>query len=577
MHLEPRLWAFTKGVRGRIAWAVLIGLVAVALGVARLALLGWLIAQVFAGDGLAEVVPAAAGIAVVMVLRGVFEQWRAMVAHETAAIVQKRLRRTLFERLTALGPAYVGASRSGDLTLVLIDGVEQLETYFGLYLPQLLVAALTPLLIFAFVAWLDLPVAAVMCGFALLALVAPAAWHKKDTRNSIARQRAYAAFAAELLDSIQGLATLKAFGRSSERAAVLADKARELFRTTMWVLGTNTLARGITDASIALGAACALALGAFRVEAGTMELSALLVILLLGVEIFRPMRDLRSVLHQGMVGLSAAQGLYRLLDAVPPVADAPARDVPDLEPSVAFENVRFAYPGSRRVTHESLSFALRPGERVGVVGPSGVGKSSIVRLLLRFYDPDAGTIRIGGEDLRTLPFEAIRSRVAVVQQDAFLFHGTIGENIRLGRPDATDAQVEEAARAANIHDFVAGLPKGYDTPVGEKGIKLSGGQRQRVAIARAILRDAPILLLDEATSALDAESERAVQQAVERLSQGRTTLVVAHRLATVKKADRIVVLDGGRIVAQGTHDALVAEGGLYARLARLQFTDGLAA
>jgi len=573
MHFEPRLWAFTKGVRGRIAWAVLIGLVAVSLGVARLALLGWLIARVFAGDGLSEIAPAAVGIAVVMVLRGVFEQWRTMVAHETAAIVQKRLRRNLFERLSALGPAYVGAERSGDLTLVLIDGVEQLETYFGQYLPQLLVAALTPILIFAFVAWLDLPVAAVMCGFAVVALFAPAAWHKKDTANSIARQKAYAAFAAELLDSIQGLATLKAFGRSAERAEVLAAKARHLFQTTMWVLGTNTLARGITDASIALGAASALALGAYRVEAGTMDLGALLVILLLGVEIFRPMRDLRSVLHQGMVGLSAAQGLYKLFDAVPPVADAPARDVRALEPGIAFEDVRFAYPGSRRVTHEKLSFTVRPGERVGVVGPSGVGKSSIVRLLLRFYDPDAGTVRIGGEDLRTLPFEAIRSRVAVVQQDAFLFHGTIGENIRLGRPDATEAQMIDAARAANIHGFIDGLPRGYDTPVGEKGIKLSGGQRQRVAIARAILRDAPILVLDEALSAVDAENEATIQAALDKLMQGRTTLILAHRLSSVVDCDRILVLDEGRVVEEGPHRELLARGGVYASLMAEQVRD----
>jgi len=573
MHFEPRLWSFTRGVRGRIAWAVLIGLIAAALGVARLALLGWLIARVFAGDGLAELAPAAVGVALVMVLRGVFDQWRAMVAHETAAIVQRRLRRALFDRLAELGPAYVGAERSGDLTLTLIDGVEQLETYFGKYLPQLLVAVLTPVLIFAFVAFLDLPVAAVLLVFAVIALVAPAAWHKRDSANSRARQRAYAAFAAELLDAIQGLATLKAFGRSRERAAVLAEKARELFRTTMWVLGTNTAARGITDASIAIGAAAALALGAWRVESGAMELSALLIVLMMGVEIFRPMRELRTVLHEGMVGMSAAHGLYRLFDAQPPVADAPAREVPVLEPGIAFEGVRFGYPGSRRVTHDHLDFVVRPGERVGFVGPSGVGKSSIVRLLLRFYDPDAGAVRIGGEDLRTLPFEAIRSRVAVVQQDAFLFHGTIGENIRLGRPDATEALVVEAAKAANIHDFVAGLPQGYDTPVGEKGIKLSGGQRQRVAIARAILRDAPILVLDEALSAVDAENESVIQAALDRLMQGRTTLILAHRLSSVVDCDRILVLDEGRVAEQGTHRELMARGGVYAMLMAEQARD----
>ena len=235
--------------------------------------------------------------------------------------------------------------------------------------------------------------------------------------------------------------------------------------------------------------------------------------------------------------------------------------------------MRFSYPGARRITHERLGFAVRPGERVGVVGPSGVGKSSIVRLLLRFYDPESGAVRIGGEDLRSLPFEAIRSRVAVVQQDAFLFHGTVGDNIRLGRPGATESEVIEAARAANIHDFVAGLPQGYDTPIGEKGIKLSGGQRQRVAIARAILRDAPILVLDEALSAVDAENEATIQAALDRLMRGRTTLILAHRLSSVVDCDRILVLDQGRVVEEGPHRDLMAKGGVYATLMAEQVRD----
>ena len=573
MHFETRLWRFTKGVRWRIGFAVLIGLAAVLLGVGRLALLGWLIAEVFSGAAFADLMVPIAAVGAVMVLRGIFEQWRAMVAHRTAAIVQKRLRRVLFDRITELGPAYAGAQRSGDLTLTMVDGVEQLETYFGKYLPQLLVSVLTPVLIFAFVAWLDLPVASVLVAFALIALFAPALWHRFDTRKSKERSLAYAGFAAELLDSIQGLATLKAFGRSRDRAEILSTKAHELFRSTMWVLGTNTLARGITDTAIAVGAAAALVLGAYRVEAGDMALASLLMILMMGVEIFRPMRDLRTVLHEGMVGLSAAQGIYRLFDAEPPVSDAPARAVSDIEPSVAFDTVQFRYPGTSRTVHDTLSFDVRAGERVGIVGPSGSGKSSIVRLLLRFFDPQAGVVRIGSHDLRTLPFAEIRQRVAVVQQDAFLFHGSIGDNIRQGRPDADQRSVEDAARAANIHDFIAGLPNGYDTQVGEKGIKLSGGQRQRVAIARALLRDAPILVLDEALSAVDAENEAAIQSALDTLMKGRTTLVLAHRLSSVIGCDRILVLDDGRVAEQGTHAELMALDGVYARLMAEQAQD----
>jgi ATP-binding cassette subfamily C protein CydCD len=316
-----------------------------------------------------------------------------------------------------------------------------------------------------------------------------------------------------------------------------------------------------------MGAATALIYGAYRVDAGAMALTSLLVILMLGVEIYRPMRELRTVLHQGMVGLSAAQGIYKILDDKPAVADArPAPLDKALAPTIAFEEVRFAYPGTRRNIHQNLSFRAEAGERLGIVGPSGGGKSSIVRLLLRFYDPDAGRITLGGHDLRTLSFEQIRALISVVNQDTFLFHGTVEENIRLGQPNATHAALEDAARAANIHDFITSLPQGYQTIIGEKGIKLSGGQRQRLAIARALLRDTPILVLDEALSAVDAENEAVIQEALDRLMQGRTTLILAHRLSSVIDCDRILVLDGGKVTEQGRHDELMSRGGVYAGL-----------
>ncbi|MEQ8442718.1 MAG: ABC transporter ATP-binding protein [Alphaproteobacteria bacterium] len=567
MHFERRLWSFTEGVRSRIAAGVLIGLCGVGLGVARLGLLGWLIGRLFAGDEIADLTVPIVLIAAVMVLRGAFEHWRTMIAHETAARVQHRLRRAIYDKIASLGPGTVAQSRSGALTLSLIDGVEQLETYFGQFLPQFLISLLTPVLIFAVVAFIDLPVAAVMLFFALFALLAPALWHRFDERKSADRQNAYEAFAAEFLDSIQGLATLKAFGQSAARADMLEHNARDLFRRTMWVLATNVLSRGITDSAIACGAACALALGALRVESGAMSLTGLLIILMLGVEVFRPIRELRNVLHQGMVGMSAAQGIYKIMDRAPIVADNPPAKVDrPLEPSIAFENVRFRYPGTRRDVHNGLNFRIEAGSRIGLVGTSGGGKSSVVRLLLRFYDPDDGRIAIGGTDLRDLSFEQIRSMISVVNQDTFLFHGTVGENIRMGDPSASDAEIEAAARAANIHDFIAGLPQGYDTIIGEKGIKLSGGQRQRVAIARALLRDTPILVLDEALSAVDAENEAVIQEALDRLMQGRTTLILAHRLSSIIGCDRILVLDQGRVVESGNHTDLIASDGVYTRL-----------
>ena len=573
MYLDPRLWALTAGVRGRIAATVLVGLAAVAAGIARLALLGWLLGRVLAGESLVSLAPAIALTAVALAARSALDYARTMVAHHTAGRVQARLRQLLYAQVAALGPAHFARHRTGDVMLSLVEGVQQLETYFGQYLPQLFVSALTPLLIFVFVAFVDLLVALVLLVAAFVVLLAPALWHGRDRQASLARNRAYAAFGADFLDAVQGLATLKAFGQSSARGRALQQRAHELFRSTMWVLGSNTMARGITDTGIALGAAVALTLGAWRVSTGAMSVPALLVILMLGVEVFRPLRELRILLHQGMLGLSAARGIFALLDAVPAVSECPAGPEP-ADAGVAFDGVTFAYPGARRPAHVELGFRVRPGERIAIVGPSGSGKSTIARLLLRFHDPDRGRVAIGGRDLRELSLEQVRSRVALVSQDTWLFHGTVADNMRMGKPDASLEELRAAARAANADEFIQRLPQGYDTVVGERGVRLSGGQRQRIAIARALLRDAPILVLDEALSSVDAESEALIQTALDRLMRGRTTLVFAHRLSSVIGADRILVLDQGRLVEQGTHAELIGRGGAYTRLMAGQARDG---
>ena len=349
---------------------------------------------------------------------------------------------------------------------------------------------------------------------------------------------------------------------------MLGAKARALSDATFWVLALNVLTRGFTDLGTAVGAAAALAFGAWRVQHGEMSLEALLIVLMAGTEIFRPLRDLRTVLHAGMNGQSAAAGINALLDTPVTAPSTPPHpgSLAGIRPEIAFDTVGFAYPGGRRPAHTGLTFTIAAGERVGVVGPSGSGKSSIVRLLLRLHDPQSGSIRIGGHDLRTLDPDAVRGMIAVVSQDTWLFHGSVEENLRLGRPDATEAQLIAAARAANAHEFIMALPNGYQTAIGERGSQLSGGQRQQLAIARALLRDAPILVLDEALSSVDAENEQVIQQALDRLMTGRTTLILAHRLSSVIGADRILVLEDGAVVQSGTHAALITQDGPYRRL-----------
>lgn len=579
MYFNFRLWVFTEGVRLRIAATVALGLLSSMVGVARLAALGWLLAQVFNSEPFNTLVHSTSVVVVLMLLRGFLEFGRNMLAHHTSARVQVLLRKVLYDKIVELGPAHFDLHRTGDVLLTVVDGVEQLETYFGRYIPQIFIAMLLPFAIFLFVFFLDWPVAGVMLIFSLLTLFAPMLFHKWDINSAKKRQKAYAEFGAEFLDSLQGLATLQAFGQSTNRGRLLAEKSHELFKRTMWVLATNTLTRGITDTGIAVGAASMLALGAYRVTQGQMSLEALLMILMMGIEVFRPLRELRELLHHGMMGQSAAQGILRLLDQKTLIA--PLQQTAETEilsqgnqkpfnPTICFERVTFSYPGTKKMAHHNLNFEVRAGERIGIVGPSGCGKSTVVRLLLRLYNPQKGVIRLGGKDLRNISMDTLYQHIAVVQQDTYLFHGTVAENLRFGQASATEEELIAAAQTANAHEFISHLPQGYHTVIGERGIKLSGGQRQRIAIARALLRDAPVLLLDEALSAVDSENETIIQEALDRVMVGRTTLIFAHRLSSVIDSDRIFVLEHGTIVEQGTHAELLRSSGAYHSLMAAQ-------
>ena len=576
MYFDLRLWALTRGSRLHIAAAVAYGLLTAAAGIARLVLLGVLLGEILKGEPLESLVSLIAIAGGMVLLRAVLQYQKEMVAHRTAATIQLRLRGTMHDQMIRLGPSHFGQQRTGDAILSMVDGVEQLETFFGQYLPQLFTAVLTPIGIFVYLAYLDLPLALIALGFSVLTIFAPAAFHRWNKQGSIRRREVYGDFAAEFLDSVQGLFTLKSFGQSEAKAKVLAEKAHAVFKSTMWVLATNAGSLGVTIAGVAIGAAVLLVVGADRVESGAMEFETLLIILMLGIELFRPFRELSQLFHQGMNGLSAAHGIFTFLDAEPLVTDNPqTADHSDqatelTNPEITFSDVFFSYPGSRQPALENFSLKIKAGETTALVGESGAGKTSVVRLLLRFFDPGSGAIEIGGSELSTLSADELRKNIAVVSQDTYLFHGTVAENLRFGAQSASDDDLRRVAEFANATEFIDRLPNGYNTLIGERGIKLSGGQRQRIAIARALLKDAPVLVLDEALSAVDAENEHIIQQALERLMVGRTVLVIAHRLSSVRKADRIHVLQEGVVVESGSHEDLLANGAEYARLMKAQ-------
>lgn len=380
--------------------------------------------------------------------------------------------------------------------------------------------------------------------------------------------------ASEDLTSVQ---TVQAFTHEALSSRNFAEVTEQSYRVAMKRIATRALMTVVVIFLIFSGVVGVLWMGARDVNQGAISVGALVQFVIYAIMVAGSVAALSEIWGELQRAAGATERLVELLNADDSITNPenPKMLTKPVRGEITFDNVTFHYPARPEIAAlKGADLSIESGETVALVGPSGAGKSTVIQLLQRFYDPTDGVVSIDGQNLRDLTKTDFREQIALVPQDPIIFATSALENIRFGRPGASDAEVFEAAKAAAAHDFLMALPEQYNSQVGERGVMLSGGQKQRIAIARAILRDSPILLLDEATSSLDAESERAVQNAVDEMSQGRTTLIVAHRLATVKKADRILVFDGGKIIADGTHDSLVAEDGLYARLARLQFTDG---
>lgn len=483
------------------------------------------------------------------------------------------LREMVVGKLILLGPSYQADKRSGRFQSLVTDGVEYLEPYLVNYIPQVFIVVLSviPMVIYIFTQ--EAIAGFIVTVAVLMAIFMPHILMPLYTKACIGYWQEYSVLNSQYIDTMQGMNTLKLFNAESDKGKEL-EVSSEQFRIRQI---TNTRNSLFSSSTISLMTAIATSIvtgvAAYSCSNGTLEAGGLLTIMFLVIECVRPVGELNKDWHSSMMGFSVSSELLEILDE--PIVTTEKEDalrcgIDTGLPEIQFNNVSFHYNEKREYAMKNMTLDIKSGETVAIVGSSGSGKSTLVNLLLRFYDANEGVISINGADIRDYSLEYLRSKISVVFQNTYLFYGTIRENIAMANPEATEADIVEAAKAANAHKFIVDLPNGYDTKVGERGETLSGGQRQRIAIARAILKKAPILILDEATSSVDASSEKLIQQTMDQLKGKFTTIIIAHRLSTIKSAEKIYVFDKGFLRESGVHTTLLEKKGIYFQLTEAQ-------
>lgn len=514
-------------------------------------------------DGL--VLPLALGVLACFVLRGVATYMHTVLMNRTGQHIVSDIQSGVFGHLMGLDLAYFHRNASGTLLSRMTSDTAVMRTAVAEGLTNLGKNTLTLLLLVGVMFWRDWKLAlAVFIIFPATAIFV-ARLGKKLRKLSIRTQESIATMSALLTQTFQGIRQVKAYGRESWEDARMKARIEDVRNLNIRNVRTGTINAPVNDTLVGLCVFGLILYGGQQAKLGHLTPGELMSFITAFLMSYEPMKRIAKLNNTLQIGLGAASRVFEILDTRPAITgghETPALGVPD----VAFEGVTFQYEGGDGPALSEATFTAAAGNVTALVGPSGGGKSTVLNLILRFYDPQSGAVRVGGHDARALELGHLRRHVALVSQDITIFDDTAMANIAYGRDGASEAEVLAAARAAHAHEFITALPNSYMTRLGENGVSLSGGQRQRIALARAFLKNAPILLLDEATSALDTESEGLVQESLMELQKGRTTLVIAHRLTTIQHADRILLIDKGRVAEEGTHDTLMARGGIYAAL-----------